>query len=454
MISHGHIIVLCISFISILVISCNFIFAAAPKLTNKTITINDPNLKVEVISQVNLKFERNDLSPITSMAFLSAKDILLLEKNQGIVYRINNGNLLEKPLLDVNVANERERGLLGIAVLKDTSTTYVYLYFTESAREDGNDYCPLPLYICKVGNDPLGNRLYRYELVNNRLVNAKLMLDLPATPGPVHNGGVIKIGPDNNIYIITGDLVAVVTNSSYDKAQNNENATEVDGRSGVLRITTDGKPVTKHGILGDSEDVRLYYAYGIRNSFGFGFDPVTANLWDTENGGEYRGDEINLVEQGFNSGWNKVEGIWEPETPQATPTPTPLSLVNFDGKGKYSPPELALNFTVGITGIVFLNSKTLGKQYENDLFVGDHGNGKIYHFKLSKDRYSLALNGRLADKIADSPNELDGVTFATGFGGITDLEVGPDGYLYILSHKGSKATIYRISKSTDTCYLC
>ena len=55
------------------------------------------------------------------------------------------------------------------------------------------------------------------------------------------------------------------------------------------------------GILGNTYPLNLYYAYGIRNSFGMDFDPVTGKLWDTENGPDY-GDEINLVEPGFNSG--------------------------------------------------------------------------------------------------------------------------------------------------------
>jgi aldose sugar dehydrogenase len=59
------------------------------------------------------------------------------------------------------------------------------------------------------------------------------------------------------------------------------------------------------GVLGNEYPLNLYYAYGIRNSFGIDFDPVTGDLWDTENGPSY-GDEINLVKPGFNSGWNKV----------------------------------------------------------------------------------------------------------------------------------------------------
>ena len=64
------------------------------------------------------------------------------------------------------------------------------------------------------------------------------------------------------------------------------------------------------GILGDKYPLDIYYAYGIRNSFGIDFDPVTGKLWDTENGPQF-GDEINMVEPGFNSGSDRVYGIWE-----------------------------------------------------------------------------------------------------------------------------------------------
>ena len=76
-----------------------------------------------------------------------------------------------------------------------------------------------------------------------------------------------------------------------------------------LRSTQDDQPVGgSRSILGNTYPLNLYYAYGIRNSFGFDFDPVTGNIWDTENGpGE--GDEINLVEPGFNSGWHEVHGM-------------------------------------------------------------------------------------------------------------------------------------------------
>jgi hypothetical protein len=54
----------------------------------------------------------------------------------------------------------------------------------------------------------------------------------------------------------------------------------------------------------------------------------------------------------------------------------------------------------------------LGKQYENDMFVGDISKGRIYHFDLNTDRTVLALDGSLKDKIADGNKELKEKIFA------------------------------------------
>jgi glucose/arabinose dehydrogenase len=52
---------------------------------------------------------------------------------------------------------------------------------------------------------------------------------------------------------------------------------------------------------------------------------------------------------------------------------------------------------------------------------------------LNRNRTDLLLSGPLADKIADNRGEHEGIIFGQGFGGITDMQVGPDGYLYVLS---------------------
>jgi glucose/arabinose dehydrogenase len=406
---------------------------------DKLPTIYDSNLKVEIVFK-GIKFP-------TSMAFLGPNDILVLEKNTGKVQRIINGTMLEKPLLVVNVDNRSERGLLGIAVAKkdhnreENDRTYVFLYYTE-AQEENNNYCGsiAANASCVHRTDPLGNRVYRYELVNNsKLVNPKLLLDLPTKPGFGHIGGVTKIGPDNNIYLIIGD---VRFNGTI------QEEARFDGRSGILRITQDGQPVEEReggvgGILGDKYPLNKYFAYGIRNSFGMDFDPLTANLWDTENGvGD--NDEINLAKPGFNSGWPEVQGLASDEQE--------AHLEDFGGKGKYSDPEFVWNHTVAVTALKFLDSDKMGKKYENDMFVGDFKYGNLYHFDLNSTRTNLSLQKPLNDKIANNVGELENIILGKGFGGILDLEVGPDGYLYVLSiEKGQGGYNCRPQSPNMTC---
>ncbi len=296
-----------------------------------------------------------------------------------------------------------------------------------------------------LGYDREGDHLYRYKLEGNKLVEPRLLMSIPA-PKPtkfineMHHGGELITGPDNALYLVIGNLDGHRYEGGKTKAQNYNDAREPDGRAGILRLTQDGKPIGK-GIIGDTYPSNLYYAYGIRNSYGMDFDPLTGILWDTENGPDH-GDEINLVEPGFNSGADVANGMSNADTGLN-------DLVDFDGKGKYSDPEFSWNNTVGPTAIKFFNSDKFGKSYRSDMFVADVNNGTIYHFELNENRTELLLDGPLADKVADTPKEYEGIIFAKGFGGITDMQVGPDGYLYIASlkdfyHDKFQGTIYRI----------
>ncbi|HVD36915.1 MAG TPA: hypothetical protein VNB68_05895, partial [Nitrososphaeraceae archaeon] len=67
-----------------------------------------------------------------------------------------------------------------------------------------------------------------------------------------------------------------------------------------------------------------------------------------------------------------------------------------------------------------------------------------------KARTHLDLDGPLADKVADNSNELQDIIFAKGLGTITDLEVGPDGHLYILSAYHRDGTIFRINQIVNS----
>jgi glucose/arabinose dehydrogenase len=217
-------------------------------------------------------------------------------------------------------------------------------------------------------------------------------------------------------------------------------------------------------VIGDKFPFNLYYAYGIRNSFGMDFDPVTGKLWDTENGPSF-GDEINIVGPGFNSGADKIFGIWknDGEGKRVLIDPEDLKSKNFEtvteqkpsdllylGEAYYDEPKFTWDKTVAPTAIVFPNSKKLGEQYENDIFVGTVDGGRIFNFDLNENRDGLVLNGSLADKIANNKEEYTDVLFADGFSFITDLTIEPEtGYLYVIT--GTKASktekfgeVYRI----------
>lgn len=348
-------------------------------------TVLDKNLKVETFVQ--------GLSSPTSMAFLDGDHILVLQKNNGRVLLISNGILQKNPVLQVSVDSTSERGLLGIAVLN---------------QWDGKS-----------------------------LVDPKLILDLPALPGPNHDAGKLSIGPDGNLYAIIGEL------RHNGKLQNIEDGPNPDDTGVVLRVNPSngqGMPGGPFENAGAENPLYRYYAYGIRNSFGIAFDPVTSKLWETENGPSSY-DEINVIEPGFNGGWKKVFG------PIARSDVTESDLVRFPGSSYYDP-VLSWKDPPALTGIEFYNSSKLGSEYSNNLFVGDYNNGNLYFFRLNSTRTGLDLNGfsGLSDLVVDNPKELSEITFGTGFGGITDIKTGPDGLLYLVSI--SDGIIYRITAVT------
>src|SRR5574339_92967 len=370
------------------------------------IVINDPELKAEIVVS-GLDFP-------TSMAFIAKDDFLILEKDTGLVKRVIEGKVTE-PLLALHVSSKDERGLLGIAV-------------SEKKALDNNDPISQDVFLCYVTCETKENcnfRVDKYDLdiQNNKLVNPQELLSIKSFPDDSHQGGIIDTGPDGNIYVTVGDFHPFPLKTELYKtlAQNFEDGEIPDGRGGILRITPEGNAVDG-GILGEEYPLNLYYAYGIRNSFGLDFDPVSGYLWDTENGPDY-GDEINLVEPGFNSGSSKLFGIIAPDSNNDLGTITQIenqnSLATFNGKGKYSDPEFTWETTIAPTALQFLNSDRLGKQYQNDVFIGTADAGKIYHFDLNDNRNGLSLDGLLQDKIA-AKNEEETITFGEGFGVITD----------------------------------
>lgn len=376
----------------------------------------DKSLKVEGLS--------TDLALPTSMAFIDDKAVIALEKNSGSVYLVSLSDGAKKQLLHLNVAKGAEQGLLGVAIADPSrieglgsDKTYVFLYLTES----------------DASGKALGNRVYRYEwdAANQALINPKLILKLPADPGPNHQGGKLVVSKDGHLYAVTGNL-----NRVGGLLQNEKGGT-IDDMSVILRVDFDGNAVQDNPFVHyNKAQLDRIYAYGIRNSFGIAIDPISGTLWDTENG-EDTNDEINVVSPGFNSGWSKVMG---PIGPSGA---SEADLFRLEGS-HYQDPVFTWKSTIGVTDIAFLDSDKLGEQYRNNIFVGDINGGALYYFKVNESRTGLDLSDHpeLSDGVADTYDEGFLARIGVFPGGITDLETGPDGLLYVLTFGGE---IYRIA---------
>jgi glucose/arabinose dehydrogenase len=152
-----------------------------------------------------------------------------------MVRLIHNGNIQQDPVLDVTVVTEDESGLLGIDVSTDnngSNKSYAYVYYTEAQGEVEKD-----------GSVEIGNRLYKYEISvdnasNTKLMNPELLLSVPPSSGTHHNGGVVLIGPDDNLYVTIGDLEE---HSTY--TQNVKTGTAFENSSIVYRVSKDGDPI-------------------------------------------------------------------------------------------------------------------------------------------------------------------------------------------------------------------
>ena len=432
----------------------------------------------------------------SSMAFLGPGDFLVLEKNTGRVLRITGG-AVAGTVLDLPVNFGSERGLLGIALHPDfPRNPGVYLYWTESTTgADTGVLANVPL---------LGNRVDRFMWTGSSLVfdrNIILIRAFQADAGqPLrgnHNGGVIRFGPDGKLYVITGDNgrrghtqnlpcgpTASCPGPTVPDDQFGGPETDNAHRTGViLRLNDDGTTPTDNpfyaaGAAMGGEvgaNVQRLFAYGVRNSFGMAFDPVSGDLWEQENGDDTF-DEINRVEPGMNGGWIQVMGPvsrvaqfkemettfgarslqqirWPPSNIADTPEEALDRMFMLPG-AHYSDPEFSWKWAVPPAGIGFLNSRALGPQYENDLFVGAATpatfGGYLFHFQITGNRQKIGVDDpRLEDRVADNfakhdITESETLLIGENFGVSTDIQTGPNGNLFVVSlSNGAVYEIYR-----------
>jgi glucose/arabinose dehydrogenase len=396
--------------------------AAAPAAGQ---VLSDPDLDVETIDL--------NLSLPTGFTFLGGTDeLFVIEKNTGRVMHVAGG--VTTPVLDLDVSNESERGLLGIELHPDFAVNnHVYLYYSaNSISGDGQPWTE--------------NRLSRFTWNGAALTGETTLLQFPdvvgLSDGPNHDAGPIRFGPDGMLYGTTGDL-------NRNEVEQNFNTGESAGVGGIYRVRDDGTVPdgtqggeTANPFLTEAAAFHKWFAYGVRNTFGMAFDPATGYLWDTENG-PITNDEINLVASGFNSGWQSIMG------PDDDPGDDG-ELVMLDG-AVYSDPEFTFADTNGVTAIEFLHGSALGLDYDDGVLVGDNNNGYLYLFRLNGPRTAFVLGGDLADLVADDQAEANLVRLGTGFGAITDIRVGPDGFPYVLSL--GTGDLYRITPEPATLAL-
>ena len=317
-----------------------------------------------------------------------------------------------------------------------------------------------------------------------------------------HDGGVLRFGPDGKLYIVIGDngrrgqlqnLVDGPFGPGVDDDQfGGPEPDDAHLTGSILRLNPDGStpsdnPFFAAGAAMGGEvgaNVQKVFAYGLRNSFGMAFDPVSGKLWEQENGDDSF-SEVNIAEPGFNSGWVQIMGPpervaqfkeiettvapsppdpfapggyfglqqirWSPENIADTPAEALDRLFMLPG-AHYSAPELSWKFEVAPGGIGFLASAALGPQYRNDLFVGGARpfleGGHVFRLNLTGNRQKVGVDDRrLDDRVADNLHkweltESESLLFGRNFGVVTDVQTGPNGNLYLVSL--SNGVVYEV----------
>ena len=454
-------------------------------------TLVDPNLAVrEASPALNL--------PI-AIAFLGAGDMLVLEKDTGKVQRVTGGSLAGT-VLDLAVNSASERGLLGIALHPQFARNgFVYLYWTESSTgADSAALADVPL---------LGNRIDRFRWTGSALLHDRNLIRLRAFQADAgqplrgnHDGGVLRFGPDGKLYAVIGDngrrgQLQNLADGPFGPGLDDDQfgGPEPDDAhltGSILRLNDDGTTPSDNpffaagAAMGGQVGANLQklFAYGLRNSFGMAFDPVSGLLWEQENGDDSF-SEVNIAEPGFNSGWVQIMGPpervaqfkaietdptapqpftpagyfglqqirWSPTNIADSPAEALSRLVMLPG-AHYSAPELSWKFEVAPGGIGFLSSRALGPQYRNDLFVGAARvfleGGHVFRLNLTGNRRKVGVDDpRLEDRVADNLNkweitESESLLFGRNFGIVTDVQTGPNGNLYLVSL--SNGVVYEV----------
>jgi len=265
---------------------------------------------------------------------------LFVTERPGRVRVIENGELVEQPVLTVDIAtNTAEGGLLGIAVDPNFERNgYIYVMYTYDGADDASP-----------------NRISRFKLREDRALEEQVLVsDIPGAA--IHDGGRLSFGPDGKLYATTGDAAAT------------ENAQSLESLSGkILRMNPDGS-VPDDNPFPDS----LVYSLGHRNPQGLAWRPGDEELFSTEHGARGN-DEVNRIHAGENYGWPLVEGD--------------------EHSGEYRAPLAFYNPSIAPSGATFYNNDAI-PQWRGSFFFTTL-RGEHLHRLVLDDEYQVAEQERL-----------------------------------------------------------
>lgn len=335
------------------------------------------------------------LSNGTSMAFAPDGRLFVTLQN-GDLRVVKNGTLLDRPFLHLNVNSLDERGLLGVAVDPQFEENgYVYVYYTTSAA-------------------PIHNRVSRFtaDSSNPDIASAgseKILLELENLGTLNLNGGALHFGSDGKLYVGTGD------NNQQQSAQS------LSSRLGkILRINPDGTAPPDNPFFNATGARKEIWALGLRNPFTFAIRDSNNNSTSQTGVTMYINDvgkdsmeEIDQGIKGGNYGWPACEG------------PCPAS-----SNSNFTEPVFSYGHPRGqsraITGGVFYQASQFPSEYRGSYFFGDF----LAHFIKR-----LTPDNRVVDFLANATSPVD-------------IDVGPDGSLYYLSHV--EGTVHKVSYPTPS----
>ena len=234
----------------------------------------------------------------------------------------------------LETAKGPESGMLGLALHPEFEQNHwVYLYYTEP---DVN----------RKDRVPLRNRVVRFtERDNVGTEMTPILDDIGVSRRAVHNGGILRFGPDGKLYVTVGNA---------ENEANSQDPKKLNGK--ILRLNPDGSIPSDNPTPGSP-----VYALGFRNPFGLTFEPGTSRVWITENSGDHD-DEINVLEPGGNYGFPTYEG--------------------FGNDPKFKDPIWSSGSrTIGPTGLTFYTGDQL-PQLRGDLFFCAMNTGELTRLRL------------------------------------------------------------------------